>query len=301
MIEKSKVYNQGFSLVIPAYNEENAIESTVNKCYEVLSSIEGLKFEIIVVDDGSKDKTSERVPTDKCHLISHPKNYGYGQSLYRGIQNAQYPYIGIIDADNTYDANDFKRMIPLMEVYDMVIGSRKLTNQSQTVSLMRKTLKALIYFFSEHYSQDPNSGIRVFKKSLVDYGGHLFSKRFSFSTSLTFFAALNYQFIEYIPIEYGDRTGVSKVRHLRDSIRTFILILTMAIIYRPLKCFSCLTILFISAIIGLFTVKHKINSNSFNAYVQLLGIATLNTAMSFLAFIMGKSYVDQLAIPSKRK
>ena len=296
----NNVIKEGFSVVIPAYNEENAIESAVNNCYETLSSVEGLKFEIIVVNDGSKDKTVERVPTDKCRLINHPKNYGYGRSLYLGIQNAAYPYIGIIDADNTYDANDFKRMIPLMDVYDMVIGCRKLTNQSRIVSLMRKTLKGLIYFFSEHFSQDPNSGIRIFKKSLVDYGGHLFSKRFSFSTSLTFFAALNYQFIEYIPIEYGDRTGVSKVRHLRDSIRTFILILTMALIYRPLKCFSCLTILFISAITALFTVKKHMNSNSFNVWVQILGIATLNTAMSFLAFIMGKSYVDQLAIPTKR-
>lgn len=297
MMEK---YKDGISVVIPAYNEENAIESTVNNCYEVLSSIDGLNFEIIVVNDGSKDKTAERVPLDKCLLFSHPKNYGYGRSLYLGIQKAQYKYIGIIDADNTYDANDFKRMIPLMNVYDMVIGSRKLTNQSKTVSLMRKTLKGLIYFFSEHYSQDPNSGLRVFKKSLVDYGGHLFSKRFSFSTSLTFFAALNYQFIEYIPIEYGDRTGVSKVRHLRDSIRTFILILTMALIYRPLKCFSCLTILFVSSIMTLFTMKNKINKDSFNVWVQLFSIVTLNTAMSFLAFIMGKSYVDQLAIPTKR-
>ena len=301
MAKKYKVLNEGFSVVIPAFNEENAIEDTVNKCYEVLNSVEGLPFEIIVVNDGSKDKTAERVPLDKCTLINHPKNYGYGRSLYLGIQKAQYPYIGIIDADSTYDANDFKRMIPLMDVYDMVIGKRKLTNQSKTVSLMRKTLKGLIYFFSEHYSEDPNSGLRIFKKSLVEYGGHLFSKRFSFSTSLTFFAALNFQFIEYIPIEYGDRTGVSKVRHLRDSIRTFILILTMALIYRPLKCFSCLTILFISFVMALFTVRKKMNSDSFNVWIQLLSIATLNTAMSFLAFIMGKSYVDQLAIPTKRK
>ena len=301
MNKHQKIINDGLSLVIPAYNEENAIESTVNSCFNVLSSIKNLKFEIIVVNDGSQDKTAEKVPMDKCLLINHPKNYGYGRSLYLGIQKAKYPYIGIIDADNTYDANDFKRMIPLMDVYDMVIGSRKLTNQSQTVSLMRKILKGLIFFFSEHYSQDPNSGLRVFKKSLVDYGGHLFSKRFSFSTSLTFFAALNYQFIEYIPIEYGDRTGVSKVRHLRDSIRTFILILTMALIYRPLKCFCCLTVLFISAVFTLLTFKKKMNSDSFYMWIQLLGITTLNTAMSFLAFIMGKSYVDQLAVPTKKE
>ena len=301
MKNQHKIFKEGFSVVIPAYNEENAIEATVNKCHEVLSSIEDLPFEIIVVNDGSKDRTAERVPLDKCSLINHPKNYGYGRSLYLGIQKAKYYYIGIIDADNTYDAEDFKRMIPLIDVYDMVIGSRKLTNQSATVSLMRKTLKALIYFFSEHYSQDPNSGLRIFKKSIVDYGGHLFSKRFSFSTSLTFFAALNYQFIEYIPIEYGDRTGVSKVRHLRDSIRTFILILTMAIIYRPLKCFSCLTILFLSLITALFCVKRKEKSENLVIYVYSLGIATLNTALSFLAFILGKSYVDQLAIPTKKE
>lgn len=293
------VKNHGITIVIPAYNEENAIAATVEKCHEVLSSYGNLPFEIIVVDDGSTDATAANVPTDKCHLLQHPKNYGYGRSLYLGINNAKYPYIGIIDADSTYDANDFKRMIPLMDVYDMVIGARKLQNQSRTVSLMRKTLKELLYYFAEHRSQDPNSGIRIFKKSLVDCGGHLFSKKFSFSTSLTFFAALNNQFIEYIPVEYGDRTGQSKVRHLRDSIRTFVLIITMSLIYRPLKCFNCLLAAFVSGLTGLFCIKKRIGSESFLAAVYSLGIAVLSTGFSFLAFIMGKSYVDTLSNPNK--
>ena len=299
MPNDNKVLKHGLTIVIPAYNEENAIESTVIKCHEVLSSYGNLPFEIIVVDDGSSDRTAERVPTDKCILLKHPKNYGYGRSLHLGINNAKFPYIGIIDADSTYDPNDFKRMIPLMDIYDMVIGARKLTNQSRTVSLMRKTLKGLLYYFAEHKSQDPNSGIRIFKKSLVDCGGHLFSKKFSFSTSLTFFAALNHQFIEYIPIEYGDRTGHSKVRHLRDSIRTFILIITMSLIYRPLKCFNCLLAAFASGVTGLFCLRRKMSRDTFLGAIYSLGIAVLSTGFSFLAFIMGKSYVDTLPNPNK--
>lgn len=299
MIRKTEIEKYGISIVIPAYNEERSIKGTVEKTHEVLSSYPALKFEIIVVDDGSSDRTADNVPQDMCLFIQHPKNYGYGRTLLSGINRAQYPYIGIIDADDTYNPETFKEMIPAMDIYDMVIGARKIQSQSRVVSMMRKSLKFLLYFFGGHVSLDPNSGIRIFRKSLVDHGGHLFSKGFSFSTSLTFFAALNHQFIEYIPIEYGDRTGVSKVRHLRDSLRTFFLVISMSLIYRPVKCFSSLLVLFAAGVASLVAIKGRLQRETFIGFVFSLGVAVLTLGFSFLAFIQGKIYEHTLAKSDK--
>lgn len=294
MIRKTEIEKNGISIVIPAYNEERSIKGTVEKTHEVLSSYPSLKFEIIVVDDGSTDQTAANVPEEKCVFVRHPKNYGYGRTLLSGINRASYPYIGIIDADDTYNPETFREMIPAMDIYDMVIGARKIQSQSRVVSLMRKSLKFLLYFFGGHVSLDPNSGIRIFRKSLVDHGGHLFSKGFSFSTSLTFFAALNHQFIEYIPIEYGDRTGVSKVRHLRDSLRTFFLVISMSLIYRPIKCFSSLLALFAAGVAFLVSIKGRLQRETFIGFVFSLGVAVLTLGFSFLAFIQGKIYEHTL-------
>lgn len=295
MNRKTQIETRGISIVIPAYNEEKSIAGTVEKTHAVFSSFPGLPFEIIVVDDGSTDKTAANIPHDKCRFFQHPKNYGYGRTLLLGIGRAQYPYIGIIDADNTYDPEIFRQMIPAMDIYDMVIGARQIKSQKMIVILLRKLLKFLLYFFGNHISIDPNSGIRIFKKALVDHGGHLFSKGFSFSTSLTFFAALNHQFIEYIPIEYGERTGVSKVKHLRDSIRTFFLIISMSLIYRPVKCFSSLLALFIAGVTMLVSLKDRLEKETFLGFMFSLGISVLTLAISFLAFIQGKIYEHALS------
>ncbi len=297
MNNPGEIAKHGISIIVPAYNEEHAIAATVEKCHSVFSSFKGLPFEIIVVDDGSSDKTAENVPTGQCLLLRHPKNYGYGRSLLMGIKKARYPFIGIVDADSTYDPEIFRRMIPLMDIYDMVIGARQIHSQSRVVSLMRKTLKLMLKFLGNHDSLDPNSGIRIFKKSLVEKGGHLFSKGFSFSTSLTFFAALNDQFIEYIPIEYGDRTGVSKVRHLRDSIKTFFLVISMSLIYQPIKCFAGLLFMHVAGIASLVSIKNRLGRDTFLGFIFSLGVGVLTIGFSFLAFIMGKTYVDTLSRP----
>jgi len=295
MNNSGEIFKHGISIIVPAFNEEHAIAATIEKCHGVFSSYQGLPFEIIVVDDGSSDKTADNVPVDKCLLLRHPQNYGYGRSLLMGINKARYPFIGIVDADSTYDPEIFRRMIPLMDIYDMVIGARKINEKSRVVSFLRMVLKLMLKFLGNHDSLDPNSGIRIFKKSLVEKGGHLFSKGFSFSTSLTFFAALNHQFIEYIPIEYGDRTGVSKVRHVRDSIRTFFLVISMSVIYQPIKCFAGLLFIHFAGVLSLVLIKERLGRDTFLGFIFSLGIGVLTTAFSFLAFIMGKSYTDSLS------
>ncbi len=117
------------SVFFPAYNEEKNIGESIKKAIEVLSQITN-NYEVIAVNDGSKDKTSEVVKElvnidDHVRLIEHPINMGYGQGLKSGISASRYDYIFFTDADLQFDLSELKIFVKYIPEYDMVIGYRK--------------------------------------------------------------------------------------------------------------------------------------------------------------------------------
>ena len=121
----------------------------------------------------------------------------------------------------------------------MVVGARtgKYYRESIMKSLLRIILKFLVEFTAGRSIPDINSGLRVFsKKTITNYLQHL-CNTFSFTTSLTLAYMMTGKFVEYIPIEYGKRMGVSKVRLFRESLRTLQYITQSIIYYNPLKLF----------------------------------------------------------------
>ena len=89
------------SIVIPAYNEENGIGDVVTKVDQILQASD-YEYEIIIVDDGSSDRTSEVASATGARVLRHVQNIGYGGALKSGIRAAQYPFVCITDADGTY-------------------------------------------------------------------------------------------------------------------------------------------------------------------------------------------------------
>src|SRR5438552_7321800 len=114
----------GASLVIPAYNEEASITSVVDKAREVLQACAD-RFEIIVVDDGSADRTGELAEQAGARVVSHPYNRGYGNSLKSGISAARYEDIVICDADQSYPLDELPRLLQDADRYDMIVGARQ--------------------------------------------------------------------------------------------------------------------------------------------------------------------------------
>lgn len=116
------------SVFFPAYNEEANIEPTVSKAAEILSQI-AKKWEIIVVNDGSTDKTGEIVEKliaqdKRLRMITHTPNRGYGAALKTGLYNSRYDLIAFTDADGQFDFSEITKFIDTQKKTgaDLVIG-----------------------------------------------------------------------------------------------------------------------------------------------------------------------------------
>jgi dolichol-phosphate mannosyltransferase len=117
-----------FSLVIPAFNEQETIGQALREAGSALSALVH-RYEIIVVDDGSDDGTAAIVEKARrrnphVRLVRHESNFGYGAALRTGFQVAHYDLVGFTDADCQFDLGELKIMLPLTRQHDMVCGYR---------------------------------------------------------------------------------------------------------------------------------------------------------------------------------
>ena len=152
--------NNLISVVVPVFNEEMAVASTMKQLKEVMDK-SGYDYEIIAVNDGSKDKSLEILKNIKgINVISHPYNLGYSASLKDGIKHAKGNYILITDADGTYPIREIPNLLKHIDKYDMVVGNRKNDN----VPLLRKPAKFIewLLFISIPAQQTPPSGKNKF-------------------------------------------------------------------------------------------------------------------------------------------
>lgn len=239
------------SVVIPAYNEEGAVEHTIDDVRRELNAI-GIPYEIIVIDDGSSDRTLEIARDTGVVVDTNQVNTGYGASLKRGIKHAQYEYVAIIDADGTYPARYLPAMLSMCRNQDMVVGDRGAAMKN--VPWIRKPAKWVLNtfasFLAERRLNDLNSGLRVFRKSELVPFIPLLPQKFSFTTTITLCMSCNGKRMIYTPIEYGKRVGKSKIRPV-DFINFVILVLRMTVLFNPLRVF----IPFGLALMGLGVVK----------------------------------------------
>jgi glycosyltransferase involved in cell wall biosynthesis len=234
----------GISVVIPSLDEALAIEGTLVAARSALERIPLDGFELIVVDDGSRDGTGDRARNAGAKVITHPDSAGYGRSLKDGIVAARYDTIVICDADGTYPVD---RIPDLLEQYrrgfDMVVGQRTgaLRGDSAMKGPMRAILRSLVEFTAGRRVPDVNSGLRMFsRQTSMRYFAQL-CDTFSFTTSLTLAYMLTGRFVTYVPISYGERIGATKVRLFRESLRTLQYIVQSILYYNPIKIFLLLT------------------------------------------------------------
>lgn len=257
-MNKSLATPRGVSVIIPSFNEEEAILNVVKETDLVMSQSK-YDYEIVVVNDGSTDRTREileelRIP--QMRLCTHASNKGYGASLKTGIKKSGYDHVAIMDGDGTYPWQKLPELLDTYfeEDFDMVVGKRDAG--SSAIPAMRKPAKwfltKLANYLAEEKIPDLNSGLRVIRKDiLLDYF-HMLPSGFSFTTTVTLLLLTNGYDVKYIPIEYKNRKGKSKIRPIHDTLN-FVQLITRTVMYfSPLKIFVPLSLtLFGSTLISL--------------------------------------------------
>ena len=229
------------SIIVPAYNEEGAIASVMEKLVAQMAE-SGLTYEILVIDDGSKDNTAviaQNIPG--ITLLRHRQNKGYGAALKTGIRHAHYDLICITDADGTYPNERIPDLVQHLQTneLDMAVGAR--TGENVNIPLIRRppkwALRQLATLVSGEKIPDLNSGLRIFRKEVALRFFNILPDKFSFTTTITLAMMTNNYLVDFVPINYFARVGQSKIRPIHDTLNFTQLVLRIALYFAPLKIF----------------------------------------------------------------
>ena len=236
------------SVIIPAYNEEQAIGSVLDDIQTAFRE-QNLEGEIIVVDDGSTDSTPQIVREKGAVLVQHEKNTGYGAALKTGVKASKNETLVIIDADGTYPVESIPVLLAQADGCDMVVGSR--SGKNVHLSLVRMPVKWFLRILANYLTDtkipDLNSGMRILKKGVLLKYLYLLPSGFSFTSTITLSLLTNNHTIKYIPIDYYKRKGRSKIRSIKDTLKFLQLIIRTVMYFNPLKVFLPISLFFIIA------------------------------------------------------
>lgn len=279
---------RALTLIVPVYNEIDGIENTIAHLREIRDGSD-FGFEIILVNDGSDDGTetvlSDLPQKSGFRVIDHPRNRGYGASLKTGIRAARYPYIAITDADGTYP----DELIPeffydvTKNNLDMLVGAR--TGESVKIPLVRKPAKwvinKLVNYMIGTRIPDVNSGLRIMRKEVLERFLHLLPDGFSFTSTITLAMLVNDYQVKYVPINYKERRGKSKIRPIYDTLNFLQLIIRTVLFFNPLKVFLpvSLPLLFGGFIVMILQAILYKNISTVSVVITLTGLQILGIGM----------------------
>jgi len=239
------------SVVIPAYNEENGIVEIVDRVLSVQSDLAQVGvscLKVLVVDDGSHDKTAEITlemarHIENVELISHPHNKGYGAALKTGFYQADGDLIGFLDADGTYPPEYFPQLCEVaLNGADLVIGSRMSGADSQmpvTRRIGNLFFANLLSVIGRQRVSDSASGMRVFKR-------HILESLYPLPDGLNLTPVMSTRAVHEgirmaeVPIPYSERIGRSKLSVVHDGFLFLRSMIWTALSYNPVRLLGIL-------------------------------------------------------------
>ncbi len=230
------------SVVIHAYNEENGIARIVHRVLAIqddLARVGVERLEILVVDDGSQDRTAQVAGSiEGVRLIRHPHNQGYGAALKTGFREAQGDLIGFLDADGTYPPEYFLRLCEVtMDGAELAIGSRMAGADSQ-MPLTRRIgnifFAGLLTLVGRQRVTDSASGMRVFRRDVLE---RIFPLPDGLNLTPVMSARAIHEGLKMaeVPIPYTERVGRSKLSVVRDGSIFLHSILWTVLMYNPVR------------------------------------------------------------------
>lgn len=282
------------SVVIPAYNEEGGIAEIAHRVLAIRQDLKSVgvdDLELLVVDDGSKDRTVEISRSiDGVTIIQHPQNKGYGGALKTGFSQARGELIAFLDADGTYPPEYFPQLCQaiLNDGAELVVGSRRGGAESH-MPPMRKLgnfiWSNLLTLLGNHRVQDPASGMRVFKREILDQIYPL-PDGLNLTPVMSTRAVHEGVNVREIPIPYSERVGRSKLSVVHDGSLFLQSIIWTALTYNPVRPLGLIGVALVGLsllIVAGFAVARLGGTTSLGAW----GVAAIYTAL--VAVVSGVS------------
>jgi glycosyltransferase involved in cell wall biosynthesis len=238
------------TLVVPAYNEGASLPHVLPP---LLAACEQHDWELIVVDDGSRDDTPAVLAHHAHHprltVLTHKLNRGYGGALKTGIRAARTPYIATVDADGQHRTDDVAAMLDVAQrtAADLVVGNRG----SASSGWYRDSGKALIRWFAARLMTSPvrdlNSGLKLYDRTLVQHYLPLCPDQMAFSDIITLvFISQRHRVVEH-PIHVAPRRAGTSTIGVGTALDTVREILNMVVLFNPTRIFWPLALLCILA------------------------------------------------------
>lgn len=215
------------SIIIPAYNESKRIGATLDSINDFVAR-QSFQCEVIVVNDGSTDTTSDVVNTKihsipRTRLISSPVNQGKGASVKKGMHAAQGEFRVFMDADNSTSIEEAGKLLPYTKQgYDVVIGSRYINGSEIQIGqkAFRKSLakifRSIAHILVPLSVTDTQNGFKLFsKKAAEDLFPLIQSRRYCFDIELLLYAQeLGFRIVEVPVVWRNDPKSNIKIRHM---------------------------------------------------------------------------------------
>lgn len=243
------------TVLLPAYNEERAIEGVLSEIVEALAASR-LSYEIVVVDDASTDRTAELAErfAAECwqcpvRVIRSSENRGAGAARKIGVRAARGGVVVMLDADGSYPASAIVELLRWFPAYDQVNGAR--TSEQGTLRWLRRPAKWLIRKLACYLTgcriPDLNTGLKAFKREAMLPWLWVVPDGFSCVTTMTLAFLTNGYAVKYVPTPYRPRIGRSKFHPVKDTLAYLSTVLRMVLYFRPLKVFLPLSAAMLAA------------------------------------------------------
>jgi glycosyltransferase involved in cell wall biosynthesis len=163
---------ESVSLFFPVYRDERTVRTVAEKALRLLSSLGG-PYEVVIVDDGSPDRSGEIAEElarehPEVRVVHHPKNLGYGAAIRSGIEACCHEIVCMTDGDDEYEVEDLRKLLKLRDRYDLIITFRYRKIYSNRRIFVSWAYNKVLRFFFRTPFRDISTGLRLVRRTVLD-------------------------------------------------------------------------------------------------------------------------------------